>query len=287
MTDLQDAWADLLRRRATLRESLVIYGDVLDLWARWTPPRALSLSHDPPAWRASWERGIPLAERAAAALRADDVEELVGGAMEILARAEPSVAGGLQRLAEAWDRGDVGPAALLPARGRIGSGAAQQASGLSADVVAFLAGASLRPALAALFAPARAHLEAGAWSLGVCPFCGGPAAWADVVEDGRRRLACHLCDGAWLFPKLQCPFCGVDGAQHQVRLTPEEASEEGYLVLACRECRVYMKEVDRRTRWNAGPPLIEDWGSPHFDLIAHRQGYWRPIPSLVQLAGRA
>ncbi|HET7342004.1 MAG TPA: formate dehydrogenase accessory protein FdhE, partial [Methylomirabilota bacterium] len=175
----------------------------------------------------------------------------------------------------------------LPARGRIGSGAAERASGLSADAVAFLAAASLRPALEALFAAARERFDTGAWALGACPFCGGPAGWADIVEDGRRRLACHLCGGAWPFARLACPFCGVDGAQHQVRLTPEDPGEEGYLVLACRECRAYMKEVDRRTRWNAGPGLLEDWGSPHFDLIAHRQGYWRPIPSLVQLVSRS
>ena len=287
MTDLREAWQDLLRRRPTLRASLSLYGDVVELWARWTPPRPLTLGADPAAWRASWERGTPLAELAAAALRPADLEDLVGGAMEILARLEPGLAAGLQRLAEAWDAGAAGPAALLPARGRIGSGVAEQASGLGADVVAFLAGASLRPALEALFAPARECFADGLWTLGACPFCGGPAAFADVVEDGRRRLACHLCGGAWLFAKLRCPFCGVEGAQQQARLSPEEAREEGYLVLACRECRAYMKEVDRRARWNAGPALIEDWGSPHFDLVAHRQGYWRPIPSLVQLAARA
>jgi hypothetical protein len=42
--------------------------------------------------------------------------------------------------------------------------------------------------------------------------------------------------------------------------------------------------VDRRLRWNAASPLIEDWGTPHLDLIARRRGYWRGTPSLVQLA---
>ena len=283
MTELQDAWADLLRRRPAFRDSLTIYGEILDAWARWSPPRPLALPLDRARWRGAWERGEPLVEHAAATLRPSDVEDLLGAAMESLARAQPTLGASLQRLAEAWDRGAVAPAALLPARGRVGSGAVEQASGLAADVVAFLAGASLRPALEAMFAPAREHLDEAAWSLGVCPLCGGPPAFADVIEDGRRRLACHLCGGAWLFAKLRCPFCGVEGAEHQVRLTPEEAREEGYLVAACRSCRAYMKEVDRRARWNAGPALIEDWGTPHFDLVAHRQGYWRPTPSIVQL----
>src|SRR5712691_7490699 len=165
MTDLQDAWADLLRRRPAFRDSLTIYGEILDAWARWSPPRPLALSPDAAGWRAAWERGTPLVEHAAATLRPADVEELVGGAMEILARAEPTLGAGLQRLAEAWDRGAVGPVAFLPARGRIGSGAVEQASGLAGDVVAFLAGASLRPALQAVFAPAREELDEGSWSL--------------------------------------------------------------------------------------------------------------------------
>jgi len=284
MTDLQDAWADLLRRRPAFRDTLAIYGDVLERWARWSPPRPLALSASPAAWRATWDSGTPLAAEAARALRAADVEDLVGAAMDALARVEPSLAPALQRFAEAWDGGAVGPTALLPARGRIGEGS--NVAGLGADAIAFLAGASLRPALEVLYGPAREHLAEGAWSLGVCPFCGGPPGFTDVVEEGRRRLACHLCGGAWLFAKLRCPFCGVDGAAHLARLTPEEAREEGYVISACRECRAYMKEVDRRARWNAGPALVEDWGSPHFDLIAHRQGYWRPIPSIVQLAAR-
>jgi hypothetical protein len=44
-----------------------------------------------------------------------------------------------------------------------------------------------------------------------------------------------------------------------------------------------LKGVDRRQRWNAGPPLVEDWGSPHLDVYAAREGYWRSTPSLAHL----
>lgn len=283
---MREAWADLLERRPAFRETLGVYGEIVQVWAAWGPPRDFGLAVSAEDCRARWEQGTPLVEFAARAVRAEDVEDLVGGVMEALAQAEPGLGSGLQRFAEAWDAETITPGALLPERGRIGSGGAERASGLSADVIAFLAVAGLRPALDALFAPVREHLGPSAWSLGVCPFCGGPPGFTDVIEDGRRRLACHLCGGAWVFAKLRCPFCGVEGAQHLVRLTPEEAKEEGYLVSACRECRVYLKEVDRRARWNAGPALVEDWGSPHFDLVAHRQGYWRPVPSIVQLTAR-
>jgi hypothetical protein len=283
---LREPWADLLERRPAFRGVVAIYGEIVETWAGWSPPRDLGSRFGEGECRARWEQGTPLVEVAARDLTPLDVEDLVGTAMEVLAGVEPRLGPGLQRFARAWDDGIVGPAALLPQRGRIGSGAIESASGLDQAVVAFLAVAGLRPALEAVYGPLREHLVEGVWALGICPFCGGPPGFTDVVEDGRRRLACHLCGGAWGFPKLRCPFCGVDGAQHLVRLTPEEAKEEGYLVSACRECRVYLKEVDRRARWNAGPALVEDWGSPHFDLVAHRQGYWRPVPSLVQLGAR-
>jgi FdhE protein len=276
----------LLERRPTFRDVVAVYGEIVEGWAGWTPARDLASAMSGDECRARWEQGTPLVEVAARGLTASDVEDLLGGAMELLARVEPGLGEGMQRLARAWDSGVVTPAELLPERGRIGAESVQRASGLSADVVAFLAVAGLRPALEAVYGSLREHLVEGAWSLGVCPFCGGPPGFTDVVEDGRRRLACHLCGGAWGFAKLRCPFCGVDGAQHLVRLTPDEAKEEGYLVAACRECRGYLKEVDRRARWNAGPALVEDWGTPQYDLVAHRQGYWRPVPSIVQLSSR-
>lgn len=281
---LGEAWAEVRRRRPTLAGVLALYDDVVDAWARWSPPRPLAASMEPSACHRRWESGLPLVE-AAHALRAADVEDLVGPAMATLARASPALGPALQRFAERWDAARVGPRELLPARGRMGAATVQGDTGLSAEVIALLAVLSLRPALELLFAPARGQLTEDAWRLGICPFCGGPPGFVDVVEDGRRRLACHLCGGAWGFGKLQCPFCGVEGAQPIVRLTPEEAKEEGYAVSACRECHGYVKELDRRTRWNGGPPLVEDWGSPHFDLVARRQQYWRPDASLVLLAG--
>ncbi len=281
---LGEAWTDLLRRRPTFRPALDVYGPIVEMWSRWSPSRPLGAPWDAAACRARWDAGTPLVA-VAEVLRPDDVEEPIGTVMEMLAQAVPRLGPGLQRFAEAWDSGLLGPLALLPSPGRVGSGTIEEATGLGPGVVALLATLALRPALEAVYAPVRDYLPDGVWSLGICPFCGGPPGFADVVEDGRRRLACHLCGGRWIFAKLRCPFCGVDGARHLARLTPEEAHEEGYVIAACRECRAYTKELDRRVRWNGGPPIVEDWGSPHFDLIARRQQYWRPEASIVLLAG--
>jgi Protein involved in formate dehydrogenase formation len=224
---------------------------------------------------------VPLLADAPPAVTSGAVEDLVGAALDALAAFGESNADALDRFCRAWDRADVGPTDLWPARGRIGSAAIEEATGLSPDAVTFIAG-SLRPVLDAYFGRCREHLAEGLWDLGSCPFCGGPAGFADLMEDGRRRLACHLCGGQWSFGRLCCPYCGHRNAKDFRRLQAEEA-EEGYLITVCTACLGYLKEVDRRLRWNAGSALIEDWGSPHLDLVAVRAGHRRPIPSLVQL----
>jgi FdhE protein len=140
--------------------------------------------------------------------------------------------------------------------------------------------------LDAYFAHCREYANDAPWELGVCPFCGGPPSFSDVLEDGRRRLVCHLCGGAWIFARLRCGFCGADDSKELRRLQPE-GHDEGYAVSACLKCGGYVKELDRRVRWNGRSALVEDWGSPHLDLVAQRAGYWRPLPSLVDLTARA
>jgi formate dehydrogenase maturation protein FdhE len=207
---------------------------------------------------------------------------LLGGVMEQLAALDPARAGSLQRLATAWDARAVSPASLLPSRTGIGDGAAEAASGLDADAVAVLACAALRPALEGWLSSARAHLEDTEWGRGVCPFCGAPPGFIDVVEGGHRRLACHFCGGAWGFAKLRCPLCGVEGTEPLYRLKAEGA-DEGYVVSGCRRCHAYLKELDRRERWNGGPALLEDWSTPHLDVVARREGYRKPVPALLDL----
>jgi FdhE protein len=278
--DLRPAWADVLVRRRDLAPTLLLYADILEHWATTTGGRARAWSAT--ECRARWESGLPLAASMPPPLNVTDVEELLGAVMEQLAALDAARAPALQRLAGAWDAGAVTPASLLPTREGIGTGAAEDASGLDTPAVAALACAALRPALEAWLAGARAHLDGAEWGRGVCPFCGAPPGFIDIVEGGHRRLACHFCGGGWGFAKLRCPLCGVEGTEALYRLRAEGA-DEGYVISGCRRCHGYLKELDRRERWNGGPPLLEDWSTPHLDLIARREGYRKPIPSLLDL----
>jgi hypothetical protein len=272
-------WADLLQRRPTFRETLEPFSRVFRAWAEWTDDRPAPLRWSAEACRARWSQGEPLLAGAPPSISPDFLEVLLDPALEVLAGFEEDP----REFAEAWDHGEIGPSGLFPERGRIGSIEVQERSQLSQNALAFVAVVALRPVLAAYFAECRGHVADSEWDLGICPCCGGPPGFADLLEDGRRQLACHLCGTSWTFARLVCPFCGTRTAAELIRLMAEDA-EEGYAVGACRSCRGYVKELDRRVRWNAGCGLVEDWGSPHLDLIAHRQEFWRPIPTLIQLA---
>ena len=285
MTDagLLTDWEALLERRPAFRDVLAPYESILRAWVVWTGAsgtRPAPLQWTAEDCRERWRRGIPLAAEAPPLLEATAIEPLAEPTLEALAVAGADPAA-LQRFAEAWDRGDVGPDALFPERGRLGAPSVLERTGLGPEAVGFLAVGCLRPPLEGYFALCRPHLGGRGWDLGVCPCCGAPPAFADLLEDGQRRLACHLCGAGWTFSRLRCPHCGSQRPEDAVRLLAEDR-EEGYAISACRACRGYVKELDRRLRWNAGPALVEDWGSPHLDWVAHREGYWRGLPLLLR-----
>ncbi len=278
---LLDEWPELLARRATFRDTLAAYEPLLAAWAAWPADRVAPLALDRTACHAVWRRGIPLLASAAPALDPVALEPVVGAGLDFLAAAGEDL-DAIQRFAEAWDRREVEPRELFPEAGRLGAAPLQARLGLSHECLGFLAYAALRPALGAFFRECRAHVADAPWDLGVCPFCGAPPGFSDVLEEGPRRLSCHVCGGGFRFVRLQCCYCGSRDARDVVRLQAEE-KEEGYAIVACRSCRGYLKELDRRLRWNGGSALVEDWGSPHLDVVARRAGYWRAVPTLIDL----
>jgi formate dehydrogenase formation protein len=285
-TALVAEWDDLLTRRSSLRESLQLWTLVLSGWLRWKqgvpPPLSWSLAE----CAERWERGAPLLAECHPDIPRVDAEDLLGPVMEQLARHAPEAAAGFQRFASGWDAEEIGPENLLPHPGRDPVSALAEAFGIDVQLVAFFGPAATRPALENYFERVRTVPD-GMWARGTCAWCGGFPNYGDLIEDGRRRLGCMLCGGAWIAPRLKCPFCDTWNSRDVVRLVAE-GSEEGYFIEACRACRGYLKGVDRRQRWNAGSPLVEDWGSPHLDAYASAQGYWRSTPCLAHLvsAGR-
>jgi FdhE protein len=274
-------WQEMLTRRRAMGDALSLWTSVLDGWRTWEDTGVAPLEWSAEECLERWQRGVPLLAESAPAIAAESLEGLLGPLMERLAAAGPDDALALGRFAEAWDAGTIGPASLFPTSGKDGAPALQDEAGLPAHLAGFLAHAGLRPAFEIFFSRVST-LPEGGWDRGFCPWCGGLPSYGDLLEDGRRRLSCHLCGGAWTAARLRCPFCQAWQSGDMVRLVAEGA-EEGYFVEACLACRGYLKGVDRRERWNAASPLVEDWASPHLDYYAAREGYWRGTPSLAQL----
>ena len=277
MTALAREWTELLARRPTFREALEPLGGVLAAWHAW-PSRAIAPCECPAERaRAIWSDRKSLVAIVPPSISPEEIEPVLHPALDVLAGLEDT-----RHFIDAWNAGSIGPASLLPADGRPG-GALIERCHLTQAAAAFLAVAGLRPLLTAWFAGCQSLMDVGYWDLGLCPCCGASPGCAELLEDGKRQLACHLCNTRWTFSRLICPLCGNRRSDDLVRLIAEGA-DEGYAITACGACRGYLKEIDRRARWNAGSAIVEDWGSPHLDLVAHRQGYWRPIPTLVQLS---
>lgn len=278
---LVSEWQEMLSRRRAMGDALSLWTAVLEGWRDWNDRGLTPLTWTSEECRQGWERGVPLLADAAPPVSPESLEDLLGPLMERLAVGSRASAAALGRFAAAWDEGAVGPTALFPTHGKGGAAALQEELTMPGHLVGFLALAGLRPALEIWFSGVRALPPSG-WERGFCPWCGGMPSYGDLMEDGRRRLSCHLCGGAWPAARLRCPFCRGGRSSDMVRLVAEGA-EEGYFIEACLACRGYLKGLDRRERWNGASPLVEDWASPHLDYYAAREGYRRVTPSLAHL----
>jgi FdhE protein len=138
---------------------------------------------------------------------------------------------------------------------------------IDAPVLALLLHLSLRPSLLLIAQAVLEHLDLSLWNHGHCPVCGSPPRLADLSgEGGKRRLHCSLCETAWPYPRLRCPFCENDNRKELSYLRAE--SEEGLRVDLCGRCNNYLKTMDLREI--TGPVILplDDVATWHLDIIA-------------------
>jgi len=123
---------------------------------------------------------------------------------------------------------------------------------------------------------ARRLLAAGVsppTSKGSCPVCGAAPGLAELrPDDGARVLHCSLCAHAWPFGRLDCPICGRRDPMGIEKLSVE--GDPARWIEACRQCRRYLKTVDRRELSPGRPffPLVEEVAGLYLDLLAEREG---------------
>jgi FdhE protein len=138
---------------------------------------------------------------------------------------------------------------------------------IDSPVLGLLLRLSLRPALIAIANAVLRRLDLSHWHYGHCPVCGSTPRLADLSgEGGKRRLHCSLCEAAWPYQRLRCPFCENDNREELVYLRAEK--EEGLRVDLCGRCNHYLKTIDLREL--AGPIIVplDDTATWHLDIIA-------------------
>ena len=142
-----------------------------------------------------------------------------------------------------------------------------KAFNIDSPVLALLLRLSLRPSLLIIAQAVLEHLDLSLWHHGHCPVCGSAPRLADLSgEGGKRRLHCSLCETAWPYPRLRCPFCENDNREDLSYLRAE--SEKGLRVDLCGRCDNYLKTMDLREI--AGPVILplDDVATWHLDIIA-------------------
>ena len=147
--------------------------------------------------------------------------------------------------------------------------ASAKAFNVDSPVLALLLRLSLRPSFLIIAQAVLEHLDLSPWSFGHCPVCGSAPRLADLSgEGGKRRLHCSLCETAWPYPRLRCPFCENDNREDLSYLRAE--SEEGLRVDLCGRCDNYLKTMDLREI--AGPIILplDDVATWHLDIIAQK-----------------
>ncbi|MBF0476226.1 MAG: formate dehydrogenase accessory protein FdhE [Deltaproteobacteria bacterium] len=132
----------------------------------------------------------------------------------------------------------------------------------SQDALKLMLKLALRPSLRRLSEAVVAQVDLSRWRYGHCPVCGSAPLVAELAkETGARRLHCGLCETAWAYPRLRCPFCeNEDTDQLSYTCTKED---RGLRLDTCARCGQSLKCVDLRHAPGPVIPLLDDLITTH------------------------
>ncbi|UCD91014.1 MAG: formate dehydrogenase accessory protein FdhE [Desulfobacterales bacterium] len=245
-------------------------GDLLSITVKASDNfRPVELKFDAAAIPMGWHQGKPLIQLEELVLDWDQAKDLYKQLVEQIKITEDGrkQAGGL---IQALDKDTDGTPILMKSILTSDFDTIQTiAKELSIDppVLILLLRLSLRPALLEVAQAVQDRLDLDHWHHGHCPVCGSAPILADLSgEGGKRTLHCSLCETAWPYTRLRCPFCENDNRDDLGYLRAE--NEEGLRVDLCDRCGNYLKTIDLREL--SGPIIVplDDAATWHLDLIA-------------------
>lgn len=235
---------------------------------KFRPPQLrLDQEHSPEAWSQGrslldpgelsldWEQAKALYKRLVGLVETrEEGRGQVGGLLQVLVNDQDG-APGLMKAALTSDLKAIETAA--------------QPLEIDPPVLTLLLRLSLRPALLNVAQAVQDRLDLSQWTHGHCPVCGSAPILADLSgEGGKRRLHCSLCETAWAYPRLRCPFCENDNREDLSYLWAE--NEEGLRVDLCSGCGHYLKTIDLRELAGSVIVPLDDVATWHLDLIAQQ-----------------
>jgi FdhE protein len=234
--------------------------------------------------RAKMEKGLPLLHD----IDLEFDEQAVSGLMLQLVRSIETAGEqeSAHRVRIALEKGalDVGGLVLHMADGERAL-VASAAAGLCLDpgLVCTLTQNALKPALHAWCGQLTPIAEGMPWERGQCFICGAGAALGELQENNLvKHLRCGQCGADWVFPRLQCMYCGNEDHNTLGYLYTEKQREK-MRVEVCNKCNGYLKVI---SSFAPTPPemlAIEDLATVHLDYIAQEKGYERAVFLLSEI----
>lgn len=259
MSNLIDAFGDLIIERTRFRESLTGFG---------TPP---DLEIDPDRFR----QGVPLALRETLVIPKEELERAAREIFPALEKGFPAIASALKTITDAISDGRLDLEAVSTSLLRQEFRGVETAAadlGLEQDIVAFILGQAIKPFVerqAAAMTPLPEGLE---WVKGYCPICGSwPSMSFLIGKEGQRWLKCSLCAHEWRFMRTECPFCENDDFETMEYFFSEDRPHERAEV--CHKCKKYIVSVDRRDLAQDVVLEVAGLGMVYLDILAQQKGF--------------
>lgn len=129
---------------------------------------------------------------------------------------------------------------------------------------------ALRPFLARSAEALSQGTDLTQWMRPYCPMCGAEPEFAAILSDDTRVLTCGRCEMRWPWLAVGCPWCLVTD---RTRLRTFTSPDRRYRVVACDDCRKYLKAFDARGAQRPVLPNVDTIATLPLDAALMQQGY--------------
>jgi len=129
---------------------------------------------------------------------------------------------------------------------------------------------ALRPFLARSAEAMSQGADLAQWMRPYCPMCGAEPEFAAIRVDETRLLTCGRCEMRWPWLAVGCPWCLLTD---RTRLRTFTSPDRRYRVVACDDCRRYLKAYDTRGAMRPVLPNVDTIATLPLDAALVQQGY--------------